>query len=105
VAPQPCDEAKKVDLNCEFGAYAVPRLTWTAPLLPMLACASHARDPHVLAAVEFADHLRPENRLELPEGSDWKYELKFDGYRALGIKSAGQAVLATGTNLRRVFRA
>jgi ATP-dependent DNA ligase len=42
---------------------------------------------------------------KLPEGSDWKYELKFDGYRALGIKSAGQAVLATGTNLRRVFRA
>jgi bifunctional non-homologous end joining protein LigD len=26
---------------------------------------------------------------ELPEGKDWLYELKFDGYRALAIKSGG----------------
>jgi ATP-dependent DNA ligase len=26
---------------------------------------------------------------KLPEGPDWEYEIKFDGYRALGIKSAG----------------
>jgi ATP-dependent DNA ligase len=23
---------------------------------------------------------------KLPEGPDWEYEIKFDGYRALGIK-------------------
>jgi bifunctional non-homologous end joining protein LigD len=26
---------------------------------------------------------------KLPEGQDWEYEIKFDGYRALGIKSGG----------------
>ena len=30
---------------------------------------------------------------ELPVGSDWAYELKLDGYRALAIKSNGQAHL------------
>jgi hypothetical protein len=26
---------------------------------------------------------------KLPEGPDWEYEIKFDGYRAFGMKSAG----------------
>jgi bifunctional non-homologous end joining protein LigD len=29
----------------------------------------------------------------LPEGPDWLYELKLDGYRAIGIKSGGKARL------------
>src|SRR5262249_29741368 len=29
----------------------------------------------------------------LPEGPDWLYELKLDGYRAVAIKSAGKAYL------------
>jgi DNA ligase D-like protein (predicted ligase) len=29
----------------------------------------------------------------LPEGPSWEYEIKFDGYRALGIKSAGSVRL------------
>jgi bifunctional non-homologous end joining protein LigD len=30
---------------------------------------------------------------QLPEGPDWEYEIKFDGYRALGIKRAGEVRL------------
>src|SRR5258708_36334840 len=28
---------------------------------------------------------------EIPEGPAWEYELKLDGYRALGLKSGGRA--------------
>src|SRR3979409_567512 len=34
--------------------------------------------------------LRADN---LPEGDAWQYELKFDGYRALGIKTGGKIQL------------
>ena len=35
--------------------------------------------------------LMPANTL--PEGSNWSYELKLDGYRALAVKSSGKVRL------------
>jgi ATP-dependent DNA ligase len=29
----------------------------------------------------------------LPEGSDWTYEVKLDGYRAIGVKSSRDTIL------------
>jgi len=41
----------------------------------------------------------------LPEGAVWSYELKFDGYRALGVKAAGQVRLLSrnGKDLTKRF--
>ena len=37
---------------------------------------------------------------ELPEGPAWQYEIKFDGYRALGIKTHGEVELLSRNNLK-----
>ena len=30
---------------------------------------------------------------QLPDGSDWTYEVKLDGYRAIGVKSSRETIL------------
>jgi ATP-dependent DNA ligase len=44
---------------------------------------------------------------KLPEGPVWSYELKFDGYRAIGVRSAGQVRLFSrnGKSFTRRFAA
>jgi bifunctional non-homologous end joining protein LigD len=41
---------------------------------------------------------------QLPEGQEWQYELKLDGYRALGIKSAGKVQLRSRNDKDFGFR-
>src|SRR5215472_16683036 len=42
---------------------------------------------------------------ELPTGSEWEYELKLDGYRAIGIKTRGRVLLLSrnGKDFSRRF--
>ena len=40
--------------------------------------------------VAFIDPMLLLRTEKLPEGPDWQYELKPDGYRALAIKTAGK---------------
>jgi ATP-dependent DNA ligase len=35
---------------------------------------------------------------KLPEGSDWRYELKYDGYRAIAFRSGGTLGLRSRNN-------
>src|SRR5215831_12781662 len=37
-------------------------------------------------------------KTSLPEGPDWLYEIKLDGYRAIGIKSGGAVQLRSRNN-------
>src|SRR5687767_6593446 len=38
------------------------------------------------------------SRQTLPEGPDWRYELKHDGYRAIAFKSGGKLYLRSRNN-------
>jgi DNA ligase D-like protein (predicted ligase) len=43
---------------------------------------------------------------DLPDGSQWEYELKLDGYRAIGLKARGRALLLSrnGKDFTRRFQ-
>jgi bifunctional non-homologous end joining protein LigD len=44
-------------------------------------------------ARKFVEPMKCRPREEVPEGEDWLYELKFDGYRSLAICERGEALL------------
>jgi ATP dependent DNA ligase-like protein len=47
----------------------------------------------MLAKAPFFEPMLCDNAEQPPEGPEWRYELKLDGYRAIGFRSEGQAQL------------
>jgi bifunctional non-homologous end joining protein LigD len=48
---------------------------------------------HPMAKALFFEPMLCETAEQPPEGAEWRYELKLDGYRAIGFKIEGQAQL------------
>ncbi len=55
----------------------------------LIAVAKTIQTPPSLQSARFVEPMQCLAVAKLPEGPDWEYEIKFDGYRALGIKSRG----------------
>jgi ATP-dependent DNA ligase len=62
-------------------------------------------EKNVKTKVGFVDPMLRLPVAKLPEGPAWSYELKFDGYRALGMKAAGRIQLLSrnGKNFTKRF--
>src|SRR5258708_38143762 len=54
--------------------------------------------PAAKAKAEFIEHMLLLPGSQLPEGANWSYELKLDGYRALAIKTDGRVQLRSRNN-------
>ena len=54
---------------------------------------AYALLPFVLMQARFIPPMLLLRKESLPEGPEWLYEIKLDGYRALGIKSGGKVQL------------
>ncbi len=61
---------------------------------------AHLRDMAKLpdARIEFTEPMLAESVSKLPEGNQWQYEIKLDGYRALALKAQEGVLLLSRRN-------
>jgi bifunctional non-homologous end joining protein LigD len=72
---------------------------------PLLTLKQTLPDPKALqdspkqtARIAFVEPMRAKLAEDLPAGDEWVYEIKLDGYRALALKTAGEAELRSRNN-------
>jgi DNA ligase D-like protein (predicted ligase) len=63
------------------------------PAATLIAVAKTIQKPPPKHPARFVEPMQCLAVAKLPGGPDWEYELKFDGYRAFGIKGGGRARL------------
>jgi DNA ligase D-like protein (predicted polymerase)/DNA ligase D-like protein (predicted ligase) len=82
-----------------------------APVLTMQQTLPGTPVPVRAKSVAFVEPMLLETTSQLPEGPDWLYELKLDGYRALAMKNGGKVSLRSrndndfGTRFAGIARA
>jgi bifunctional non-homologous end joining protein LigD len=79
----PPDSLSRNTLTVNRPLPRIPNLDWTA--LPE-------------AKIEFVEPMLCATAENLPEGSTWQYEIKFDGYRAIALKTATEVNLLSRRN-------
>lgn len=73
----------------DVGDLFAPLLTLTQTLTPITEHGSVKVQGTPAKALQFVEPMLLLKTANLPEGSDWIYEIKLDGYRALAVKSNG----------------
>jgi ATP-dependent DNA ligase len=58
---------------------------------------NHPLPPSKPCRAEFIEPMECLAVTKLPDGPDWNYEIKFDGYRSIGVKNSREGILHSRT--------